>query len=550
MAKITEKPNQVENATSKPTPVLAQTILEISSSLALPEQYTDLKSTIQDYLENRPDIAELQALEIHSEMTETILKQADKTNANDQYLDLVFELISFNKLKDLRFETQYETFKNSIFADDLLALKSWFSECANGQTTEHTKLVRCHNDETDKLDLYVIRYHDNFFCVYKSIGAIESNIEKILQIRFGMTHSELVVIRGLISGETPKSIAKISGKSIETIRTQFKSAAAKLGVSRQQEIVNFIHSISRIGSEFQIAPSQVPEDNSLILNDGRVLNYDIIGDQKDFPVFFFHDFGSGRHWPVGSYELFKEYGICVYSVSRAGFGPSSPIQKYGLQLIDSHVDDYFQLMEKLKITRCSLLGFGTGFSVAYRFALTYPKMVKQVVGGDIYPPALSRKDISNFSSGFFRSSVMAAYYAPRTHVILSKVAAKHAATIRSGKDLVQLMDVHLNITDDELEEIFETALKSNFDDLEKSEFEGSWRDCSFVPTDWAHMDKPKIIRPQTTIFQHRDFPYVKNEFVISFTKTFDHDFILEDTPFAFQFTQAEDLISKLSPLNL
>ena len=532
------------------TSLLAQTILEISRSLALPDQYEELKNTIQNYLENSPDSTDLEALELHSEITNSFIAQTDKSKHKEQRLQLIFELSTFDKTINSYGSMKYEIFQNNILADDLVELKNWFTHCTRQQTTEYTKLVRCYDDTNQKLELYVIKFHEDIFKVYKTIGGLENNIEQILQLKFGLTHSELVVIRGLIGGETPKSIASKSGKSIETIRSQFKSAAAKLGVSRQQEIVNFVHNISRIEREFPNQANQSPKGSSHKLHDGRLITYDIIGDPKDYPVMFVHDFGSGRHWPTGSASLFRKANICVYSVSRAGFGPSTSVKKYGLQLLDSHVDDYGQLMDTFKINKCSFLGFGTGFAVGYRFALKFPNRVDQVIGGDIYPPVSSRKEISNFSSGFFRSSVMAALYAPKTHIIISKIAAKSAASIRSGKDLVKLLDMNLNVSDEELEHIFQTVLKPNVEDLERCGFEGSWRDCSFVPTDWADALNTKRERPKTTLFQHYDFPSVKNEFVENFATALGHQYIIEQTPFAFQFSQAESLIGALSPKTL
>jgi len=45
------------------------------------------------------------------------------------------------------------------------------------------------------------------------------------------------VLRALDTGRRPKTIADMTGKSVETIRSQIKAAIRKLGVSGQTEAV-------------------------------------------------------------------------------------------------------------------------------------------------------------------------------------------------------------------------------------------------------------------------------------------------------------------------
>ncbi|MBV9270336.1 MAG: response regulator transcription factor [Candidatus Eremiobacteraeota bacterium] len=52
-----------------------------------------------------------------------------------------------------------------------------------------------------------------------------------------LSPAEISVLRGLDAGRRPKALAEMSGKSVETIRSQIKSAIRKLGVSGQTEAV-------------------------------------------------------------------------------------------------------------------------------------------------------------------------------------------------------------------------------------------------------------------------------------------------------------------------
>jgi len=52
-----------------------------------------------------------------------------------------------------------------------------------------------------------------------------------------LSPAEVAVLRALDAGRRPKTIAEMSKKSVETIRSQIKSAIRKLGVSGQTEAV-------------------------------------------------------------------------------------------------------------------------------------------------------------------------------------------------------------------------------------------------------------------------------------------------------------------------
>jgi len=59
----------------------------------------------------------------------------------------------------------------------------------------------------------------------------------VVQAAYGLTAAETQIAIQLGAGETPQAIAVARGVAVGTVRAQIKTICAKLGVSRQTELV-------------------------------------------------------------------------------------------------------------------------------------------------------------------------------------------------------------------------------------------------------------------------------------------------------------------------
>lgn len=71
-------------------------------------------------------------------------------------------------------------------------------------------------------------------------AALVQSLEAIVRSLYRLTNAEARLAQALINGLTPTEYAQQNGLSVHTVRTQFKSAAAKVGVSRQADFVRAI----------------------------------------------------------------------------------------------------------------------------------------------------------------------------------------------------------------------------------------------------------------------------------------------------------------------
>jgi DNA-binding CsgD family transcriptional regulator len=71
--------------------------------------------------------------------------------------------------------------------------------------------------------------------------------EDVLRHSFGLTRAEARLVSALVSGVSVADYAGMNERSRNTVRSQLKSAMAKLGVRRQADLVRVLLAVPRVG---------------------------------------------------------------------------------------------------------------------------------------------------------------------------------------------------------------------------------------------------------------------------------------------------------------
>jgi DNA-binding CsgD family transcriptional regulator len=66
----------------------------------------------------------------------------------------------------------------------------------------------------------------------------------MVQSLFDLTPAELSVVQAIAAGQTIASVARHTGRSVETVRSQLKAAMAKTGCSRQIDLVLLVRQLT------------------------------------------------------------------------------------------------------------------------------------------------------------------------------------------------------------------------------------------------------------------------------------------------------------------
>lgn len=216
------------------------------------------------------------------------------------------------------------------------------------------------------------------------------NFSALLIESFGYTSAEVDVVRQLIECASIKEIAVKRERSVDTVRVQIKSVLSKTEVNSQVELVRLVLSMMDIAS-FAVGKgmglrlvSQGFEKLeprpfiTIFTDDGRRLDYLVLGDPKGTPVLFLPlNYGLIR-WPASAEAQAAKMGIKVIVPVRAGFGNTDQvrdIKKY----VETVCADTMVVLKAEGVGPCPVVSLSSDFMIATHLSHYYPGQVTAVL---------------------------------------------------------------------------------------------------------------------------------------------------------------------------
>lgn len=186
---------------------------------------------------------------------------------------------------------------------------------------------------------------------------------------FGLTTTEIDLLRQLAEGHSIRDIADLRSRSHETVRAQVKSLLSKTSTRSQLELVRLaLATVEALqgedtGTKPTVALPELVEPRTLSLRDGRSLEYLVTGDPNGRPVLFLPmDFGFVR-WPPAAEDEARRRHLKIIVPIRAGYGRSSPVTGGG-NYLDRIARDLLELLDHLKVARCPIMSLGDDSLIA------------------------------------------------------------------------------------------------------------------------------------------------------------------------------------------
>lgn len=249
--------------------------------------------------------------------------------------------------------------------------------------------------------------------------------ERLLCEGFGITTTELTLLRGVYEGLSLRDIAEQRSRSLATVRTQLKAVKQKTGAHTQSELIRLVTGLvfaSNSGEQQVLESHAAPRIDNLprpsgtrkkiALKDKREIYYDDIGPpDSNRVVVFLHGMLDGPMLPVHFAKTLTAAHIRCLCIHRPGYGDST---KYSS---NEHLGELFaadleQFLDVLKLENVCILGHMSGGVLANIAASLLPARVRTVVNINAGVPILHRQQFDSMTP---RQRVMAltARYAPR-----------------------------------------------------------------------------------------------------------------------------------------
>ena len=216
----------------------------------------------------------------------------------------------------------------------------------------------------------------NFCALVLNVESAIALDARQLNQMYGLTPGEISTTEMLVQGISAEDIATSKDTAVATVRTQIKKAMAKLGVTRQAELVAMLHDhTAKVNFGTLQQTGQRNPVHSLLNIQGAQVAYNIMGPGNGIPVFFMHSWAGSRLQALRSSRLLFDYGIKLIAFDRMGIGAS--IAAPTGPALDS-VEVMRALAEHLKLPHFSVLGYSLGALYAMQCAAALGDKVDHV----------------------------------------------------------------------------------------------------------------------------------------------------------------------------
>ena len=311
-----------------------------------------------------------------------------------------------------------------------------------------TMLLRFRSTLTGRAVLFQIRLSqgdDPFALVVTSEHGWPDTLDQTLIEAFGLTPSEIEIVRGLAESRSVREIADERGRSVETVRKQIKAILHKTRTNGQNELVRVCLAFMDIVSVTEAAREGRPTHSAsagrlrprsfhaLERPDGRCFEYLVLGraegegiEERTF-LYLPIDYGLVR-WPASAEAELERRGLRALVPVRPGYGNSTPLP-WTADRRAAVADDLAAMMDAHGVRRAPVLALGSDGWFAFGLEARHPGRVSAFVlaGGGSFPN--DRPEQYERMEKWHRFIIANGKYAPRLLPFLVKAGFSLARRI-------------------------------------------------------------------------------------------------------------------------
>lgn len=269
---------------------------------------------------------------------------------------------------------------------------------------------------------------------------------------FHLTFAEQGIVRALVEGKTAKEISATRGTSEGTVRGQIKTVLAKMNARTQSEVIRLVLSlrdvtpgqfvpIAKATTQLAASPTWWQDEvwkpfQSLIMPDGRSMDYHVMGPPTGKPVLYSHMGYCLARWHKPMVRLLYELDMRVICPIRAGYGNSDNLAPNADVLASTRADTHC-LLNHLGIARLPYLTQGNDLIFAADFASHNSDVISEIIGICARPPLPGDRHYSNMGK-WHRFFLSTAKHAPHLLKFTAKAAVSMARRIGPAEMFTQM----------------------------------------------------------------------------------------------------------------
>lgn len=239
---------------------------------------------------------------------------------------------------------------------------------------------------------------------------------------FSLTPSERDILRFVVDGKSLTELARVRGRSIETVRTQAKALLTKTGVRSQLELVRMFAAVSLAAPDVKPAAANAADrrirgNSTVRASDGRDIGVEVCGPPAGRPVLFLHNMFGGPAMTAGVIAELERLNIRLICPWRPGYFESTRWQGGPRDLPQAVADDLERVLDSYGIGRTIVVGHMSGAVHAAAAAALLPERVAGAIAVAGFVPFVDHR-MFNMMANWPRIFAYTARYVPAAMAVL------------------------------------------------------------------------------------------------------------------------------------
>lgn len=328
----------------------------------------------------------------------------------------IFKIFENENLSDLAIEQN--------IVDELKVTAALLGKKSEG---ENSSLLRLQSTEKDRILVFKLMALDTNYDDQTCILYVSTEIEwpKTLSITiveaFGLTQSEVDIIKGLVEGSNLKQIADKRGRSLATVKTQLRSILSKTETHTQAELIRVTLGLMDVVAATQknshietnsVSSAKLVDRQFITLErpNERQADHIVIGSMTGKPIFYLPlDYGLIR-MPATAEKFAEDNNLMIIVPIRPGYGNTTSVKKRD-DTTTAVIDDMIAIMDHYNIKNAPFIALSNDAFYLYHLYDRHPDRITAILNCGVGLPTFKAEQYERMDK-WHRFILANAKYAP------------------------------------------------------------------------------------------------------------------------------------------
>ena len=215
------------------------------------------------------------------------------------------------------------------------------------------------------------------YLVRTSHAVWSDRVGEVLGDEFKLTPAELALLKQMALGNSFSKIAEMSGRSLDTLKSQSKAIYRKMNVTGREDVVRVslqLHLLLHGEAPKRQITSTKPDQGYVQLSDGRRIAWTLRGAVNGQRFIFLHGMGLGHAMTEAFIRTLRKKNLTAICLDRPGYGRSDPPSNWR-RTVEEWKEMFPAILQHFELETVAIVSHTSGVLYGCAAASAHPERV-------------------------------------------------------------------------------------------------------------------------------------------------------------------------------